>query len=117
MIFSVISFANIYSYSVGCLFGLWMTGTGVVGSRDDDGGGTGIKTTTAEDTQEGEGAGPMAGETGGEREGAAWNIQLSALGAWGTAVPWAGLGIWGTEWVWGQVMDSAPGCLWSLENT
>ena len=58
---SVISFANVFSHSAGCLFVLSMAGTGAVGSRDDDAGGAGIKMATAEGTQEGEGAGPVAG--------------------------------------------------------
>lgn len=106
---SVISFANIFFHSVGCLFVLLMAGTGAVGSRDDDDGGAGIKMAIAEDTPEGEGAGPMAGETGGERGGAVRNTQVSALGAQGNSSTWTELGIWGTEQVWGQVVNSAPG--------
>ena len=45
---------------------------------------------------------------GGEREGAVWNTQVSALGAWGNSSTWTELGIWGTEQVWEQVVNSAP---------
>ena len=56
-----ISFANVFSHLVGRLFVLSMAGAGTLGSRDDDGGGAEIKMAPAEDTQEGEGAGPVAG--------------------------------------------------------
>lgn len=74
--------------------------TSVVGNRDDDGSGAGIKMARVEDIQEGEQAGPMTEETGGGG-GAIWMTPrfLLCVTGW-TTVSWAEMGIWETEQTW-----------------
>lgn len=56
--------------------------TSVVGNRDDDGSGAGIKMARVEDIQEGEEAGPMTEETGGGGGSNLDDTQVSALRDW-----------------------------------